>query len=109
REDRRLDLPALPRCGLCGGLLRPGVVWFGENLDHGLLERAWQAAEACQVMLVIGTSAVVQPAASLACAAQRSGAFVIEVNLEPTPHTSQVDVSLLGQAGDILPQLLAAP
>lgn len=109
REDRRLDLPALPRCQACGGLLRPGVVWFGENLDHGLLDRAWQAAEACQVMLVIGTSAVVQPAASLACAAQRSGAFVIEVNLEPTPHTSQVDVSLLGQAGDILPQLLAAP
>ncbi|MBI5521841.1 MAG: NAD-dependent deacylase [Desulfarculus sp.] len=107
REDRRLDLPDLPRCGACGGLLRPGVVWFGENLDHDLLERAWQAAEACQVMLVIGTSAVVQPAASLACTAKRAGAFVVEVNLEATPNTGQVDVSLLGRAGDILPLLLA--
>jgi NAD-dependent deacetylase len=107
REDRRLDLPALPRCPDCGGLLRPGVVWFGENLDPGLLDRARRAAQTCQVMLVIGTSAVVQPAASLALVAKQAGAYVIEVNMEATPHSDDVDVSLLGQAGQILPRLVA--
>ncbi|MFH1033111.1 MAG: NAD-dependent deacylase [Pseudomonadota bacterium] len=106
-EERRLDLPAPPRCPACGGLLRPGVVWFGESLDSQLLDRAWQAAQTCQVMLVVGTSAVVQPAASLALVARRAGAYVVEVNLEATPNSGQVDVSFLGQAGDILPRLLA--
>ncbi len=108
REERRLDLPAPPSCPLCGGLLRPDVVWFGENLDQELLERAWQAAQEAEVMLVVGTSAVVRPAASLATAAKRAGAFVIEVNLEPPPNSSQVDVSLLGKAGQVLPALLEA-
>ncbi len=107
REERRLDLPAPPLCPDCGGLLRPGVVWFGESLDGVLLERAWRAAQACEAMLVIGTSAVVQPAASLALVAKQAGAYVIEVNLAATPHSGQVDVSLLGRAGDILPQLVA--
>ncbi len=108
REERRLDLPAPPQCASCGGLLRPDVVWFGENLDGDLLDRAWQAAQEAQVMLVAGTSAVVQPAASLALVAKRAGAYVIEVNLEPTPNSGQVDLSLQGQAGDILPRLLHA-
>lgn len=106
-EQRRLDLPAPPRCPDCGGLLRPGVVWFGESLAPDLLERAWRAAQACQAMLVVGTSAVVQPAASLAQVAKAAGAFVIEVNTDPTPNTGRVDATLLGQAGQVLPALLA--
>ncbi len=105
-EERRLDLPAPPLCPECGGLLRPDVVWFGESLDDDLLGRAWRAAAESQVMLVVGTSAVVQPAASLAQVARRAGAYVIEVNLDPTPNTRQVDSSLLGRAGEILPLLL---
>lgn len=105
-EDRSLDLPLLPECGRCGGLLRPGVVWFGENLDQAILRMAWQAAESCDVMLVVGTSAVVQPAASLSSAAKGAGAFVIEVNLDPTPNSGMVDVSLLGRAADIVPALV---
>lgn len=104
-EDRKLDLPARPACRECGGLLRPNVVWFGESLDERILDAAWKAAASCQVMLVVGTSAVVQPAAGLASVAKQAGTFVIEVNLEPTPNSREVDVSLMGKAGEILPRL----
>ncbi|MFH1059094.1 MAG: NAD-dependent deacylase [Pseudomonadota bacterium] len=107
REERRLDLPAPPLCPACGGLLRPDVVWFGESLDQDLLDRAWRAAGNCQAMLVVGTSAVVQPAASLALVAKSAGAYVIEVNPDPTPNTGRVDVSLHAPAGEVLPALLA--
>ncbi len=106
-EDRELEGPAPPVCRECGAMLRPHVVWFGESLDPGILDTAWRAAGECQVMLVIGTSAVVQPAAGLASVAKQAGAFVIEVNLEPTPNSNEVDVSLMGKAGEILPQLMA--
>lgn len=105
-EERGLDLPAPPSCQECGGMLRPHVVWFGESLDSALLDRAWRSAAECEVMLVVGTSAVVQPAAGLASVAKQAGAFVIEVNLEPTPNSEEVDLSLMGQAGEILPELL---
>jgi NAD-dependent deacetylase len=108
-EERRLDLPAPPSCPGCGGMLRPDVVWFGENLDQALLERAWDAAQRAEVMLVAGTSAVVQPAASLAGAAKDAGAYVIEVNLEPTPNSGRVDASFLGKAGEVLPDLVGQP
>lgn len=104
-EERELDLPPRPACRDCGGQLRPHVVWFGESLDSAILEAAWQAAAQCRVMLVVGTSAVVQPAAGLASVAKQAGAFVVEVNLEPTPNSREVDVSLMGKAGEILPQL----
>ena len=107
--NRGLDLPPLPRCGQCGGLLRPGVVWFGESLDEAILQKALQAAQGCQVMLVIGTSAVVQPAASLSSVAKGAGAFVIEVNLDPTPNSGLVDVSLMGKAAEIMPALVERP
>ena len=85
--NRGLDLPPLPRCGQCGGLLRPGVVWFGESLDEAILQKALQAAQGCQVMLVIGTSAVVQPAASLSSVAKGAGAFCHRS--EPGSHAQQ--------------------
>ena len=104
--DESPDMGPLPRCESCGGLLRPHVVWFGESLDSDLLQRAVQAARTAEVMLVIGTSAVVQPAASLALEAKAAGAVVVEINLERTPHSDRLDFSLLGKAGEIVPRLV---
>ena len=104
--NRAVSLPELPpRCS-CGGLLRPGVVWFGEALPEAVLRQAFAAAERAQVFLVVGTSAVVQPAASLPLLARRAGGRVIEVNLDETPLSSDVDASFLGQAGELLPRLV---
>ena len=97
-----------PRCG-CGGVLRPDVVWFGEALPAEALRTAFEAAGSCDVMLVVGTSALVQPAASLPMVSKEHGAHVVEVNLEPTPLTAFVDESHHGRAGDILPRLLDLP
>lgn len=94
-----------PRCE-CGGLLRPDVVWFGEALPADALREAFDAAGSCEVFLVVGTSAVVQPAASLPMVAREHGAYVVEVNLEPTPLTSIAHESHHGKAGEILPRLL---
>jgi NAD-dependent deacetylase len=94
-----------PRCA-CGALLRPDVVWFGEPLPAEALQVACDAAESCDVFLVVGTSAVVQPAASLPMIARRRGAYVVEVNLGPTPLTSLAHESHHGKAGEILPRLL---
>jgi len=104
--DRSSDIGPLPKCQSCGGLLRPHVVWFGETLDPGLLQESVQAARDCQVMLVIGTSSIVQPAASLALEAKSGGAILAEINLEKTPHSHFMDFSLLGKAGDIVPKVV---
>lgn len=106
-EESRDELPPLPACPQCGNLLRPGVVWFGEQLPSGILSTALEAIARADVMLVVGTSSVVQPAASLAHVAKRSGAVTIEVNLEPTHNTGFMDFALHGRAGEILPQLVA--
>ena len=98
-----LDLP--PHCE-CGGMARPGVVWFGENLNPKIWATAEQAVRACDVLLVVGSSAVVYPAAGLVPLASAAGAKIIEVNLEATPLSHAVDFSFAGLAGTILPQLL---
>jgi NAD-dependent deacetylase len=98
----------VPRCRTCDGLLRPDVVWFGEALPRAELEAAVEAARACQVFFSIGTSGLVQPAASLAYAARNRGAVVVEVNAEPTPLTAKVDFALHGNSGEILPSLVKA-
>ena len=100
------NMGPLPTCRECGGLLRPHVVWFGESLDSALHSRAIEAARSCQVMLVIGTSAIVQPAASLALESKEAGAVVAEINLEATPNSGRMDIVLLGKSGEILPKLL---
>jgi NAD-dependent deacetylase len=108
RIAEKLDVPLQtipPRCQ-CGGLLRPDVVWFGEALPSEALQEAFVAAESCGVFLVVGTSAVVQPAASLPMVARTKGAYVVEVNLEPTPLTAIAHESHHGKAGEILPRLL---
>jgi len=100
------DLGTTPRCEDCKGLLRPHVVWFGENLDHDILQAALDASMNCDVMLVIGTSAVVQPSASFPVEAKSKGALVAEINIESTPLSSFADITLLGKAGDIVPRLV---
>ena len=104
--DRRAPLPKLPPHCACGGLARPGVVWFGEPLPDGMMKEAEHAAAAAQVLLVIGTSAVVYPAAGLIPYAKQAGAKVVEINLEETAASAVVDCLLLGKAAEILPQLL---
>jgi NAD-dependent deacetylase len=99
------DLP--PFCD-CGELLRPDVVWFGEQLPRDTMAEAQRWAQVAGVMIVIGTSATVQPAASLPVIALRSGAAVIEVNAEDTPLSAVTEVTLRGMAGEIMPQLAEA-
>ena len=104
--DRRVPLPKLPPHCQCGGLVRPGVVWFGEPLPDGMMKEAEHAAGAAEVLLVIGTSAVVYPAASLVPYARHGDAKVIEVNTEDTQFSKDVDAALRGKAGELVPQLV---
>jgi len=102
------DTESVPCCKVCGGLLRPDVVWFGEALPRDQLEAAVAAARSCDVFFSIGTSGVVQPAASLAHAARNRGAVVVEINAEPTPLTAKAKYALQGKSGEILPELVKA-
>ena len=107
REDTRgvSPSPASGTCPACGGLARPGVVWFGESLDPSDVVSALACCD-CDVFLTVGTSAIVHPAAGLVHEARRRGAFTVEINLEPTPASAVVDVAVHGRAEDILPRLL---
>jgi NAD-dependent deacetylase len=107
-ENTEVPLTEIPPRCECGSLLRPDVIWFGEGLPRKEFDRAFNAAEACKLMLVVGTSAVVQPAASIPLLAKQAGALVIEVNPDPTPITALVDLHLRGKAGEILPRLVEA-
>jgi NAD-dependent deacetylase len=107
RQDLRPSIPDLPpRCS-CGALERPGVVWFGEALPPSVWTRAEEAARRAKVFLVIGTSAVVYPAAGLVHLAKSAGAKVIEINIAETDVSGLADASLRGSAAEILPQLVA--
>lgn len=97
-----------PRCPRCGALLRPDVVWFGENLPTQALQAAWEAASACDLFFSVGTSALVEPAASLPFLALKRGATVVEINPQPTPLTPHATHILAGPAGVILPALVQA-
>jgi NAD-dependent deacetylase len=98
--------PEVPTCPRCGALVRPNVVWFEEALAEEPYRRAEAAARACDVCFVVGTSALVWPAAGLAVTARSHGALLVEVNLEPTDLTGTIDLSLRGPAGKILPELV---
>jgi len=102
------DVDAPPRCASCGAFLRPDVVWFEEMLPADALGAAEDAASRCDVLLVVGTSAEVYPAAALPILARRRGALVVEVNTETTPLSAQADYALRGPAGVVLPALVAA-
>jgi NAD-dependent deacetylase len=106
-NDKRIPFPEIPPKCECGGLLRPGVVWFGEPLPHRIWQDAENAARSSELFLVIGTSAVVYPAAGLARIAKSSGARVVEINIAETALTDGIDEFLQGPSGELLPQLIA--
>ena len=102
-EDRSTPLPELPpRCPQCGAPVRPGVVWFGEGIDHDVLQAAF-AATACDVFLSIGTSSVVYPAAGLVHEARRAGAFTAEINPVATDAAAVVELAIAMPAEEALP------
>ncbi|MHA1638286.1 MAG: NAD-dependent protein deacylase [Candidatus Thorarchaeota archaeon] len=103
----RLSSPAvsIPKCPDCGKNLRPDVVWFGEQLDPQIMNGVYQELEKADAILVIGTSALVQPAASFPLAVRQRGGHIIEINVEETPLTPYADVHLPGKAGEVLPRL----
>jgi len=104
--DGELDFEdGIPKC-TCGGLIRPDVVWFGEFLPADQFQLSEKAARNCDVFFIVGTSAVVYPAASLVQVAKSNGAYLVEVNIEETEASSIVDVSLFGESGKILPQIV---
>lgn len=104
--DMTADTP--PRCKKTGQRVRPGVVWFGESLPQDVLADAMRAAKTCDVFLSIGTSTVVEPAASLPFMALENGATVIEVNPDATPLTRYCSISLRGPSAEVLPALIKA-
>jgi NAD-dependent deacetylase len=100
------ELP-YPRCELCGRALKPDVVFFGEGIPMGAMVRANQEANNCNILLIIGTSGVVYPAADIPYAAKSGGAVVVEINVEDTPFTSSItDYFLKGSASTILPKIV---
>ena len=107
RRDVPVD-PCRPGCEACESLLRPHVVWFGEMLDPEQLRRALVAVDDCDYLIVAGTSAAVQPAASMPMTASRGGAFVLEVNPEPTDISPHMSEAVQEPSGVALPRLLEA-
>jgi NAD-dependent deacetylase len=103
--DPSADGSRIPLCP-CGGVMRPDVVWFGEQLPQDALHRAAEAARRCDVFLSVGTSAVVHPAASLPNLARQSGAFVVEINIERTGLSEIADECIAGKSGMVLPALV---
>jgi len=95
-----------PPCPKCGGRFRPNVVWFGEMLPHETIDRAMKAAYQAELFFTIGTSGVVQPAASLPLIAKQNGALVVEINLEPSEISHICDIKYHGKSGEVLPAIL---
>ena len=108
RADFAAQTEHPPRCPRCRAMLRPDVVWFGEMLPPEPLERAFAESAACDAMLVVGTSGLVQPAASLPMYARRAGSPIIEVNPNRSDITWMADIFLPGPAGQVLPKLVDA-
>ena len=100
--------PGPPACARCGSALRPDVVWFGEDLPRPALEAALETTRHCDVFLSVGTSGLVEPAASLPFVALEHGATVVEVNPAATPLTRRASLVLAGSAGEVLPRLVPA-
>ncbi|MBI5652743.1 MAG: NAD-dependent deacylase [Chloroflexi bacterium] len=95
-------------CPQCGAYLRPDVVWFGETLPRDALERAFREAMLCDALFSIGTSGLVEPAASLPRLAKQAGAFIVEINPAPTPISEIADAIVRGKAGQVLSELVRA-
>ncbi|MFA3783733.1 NAD-dependent deacetylase [Melioribacteraceae bacterium 4301-Me] len=96
----------VPKCKKCGGLIRPDVVWFGEMLPEDQYTQSEKAAQACDICFVVGTSAVVYPAAFIPLSAKQSGAYMVEINIEHTEFSYYANYSILGEAGKVLPLIV---
>ena len=106
-ETRKVDISEIPPRCQCGGILRPDAVFFGEMIPPDALERSRQLAADCDLMLVVGTSAVVQPAALMPIIAKQSGAKVVEINPERTPFTGDISSYLImGKAGRVMNRII---
>lgn len=105
-NDIKLSDNKVPKCEKCGGFIRPDVVWFGENLRGDAFPKGEKAAAESDICFVVGTSAVVYPAAYIPQTAKQNGAFVIEINIEDTELTGNCDYSIFGKSGEILPKIL---
>ncbi|KAL3685810.1 hypothetical protein R1sor_003832 [Riccia sorocarpa] len=107
--DARIPVMQLPRCKLCNGLLRPHVVWFGENLERKILCEVDEALEDCDLLLVAGTSAVVYPAAGYAPLVNALGGVVAEFNIDKTPASRHCNFKFRGPSATTLPEALGIP
>jgi NAD-dependent protein deacetylase/lipoamidase len=103
--DETVPYPEIPpRCPHCGGLIRPGVVWFGEGIEEDVMRQSIEALD-CDVFFTIGTSSLVYPAASLVHEAKARGAYTVEINVEATRASEQLDLALQGPAEKILDEI----
>ena len=108
-ETRKVDISEIPPRCECGGILRPDAVFFGETIPAEAMRRSRQAATDCDLMLVVGTSAVVQPAAMIPIIAKDNGAKIVEINPERTPLTDEIsDYLIMGEAGEVMNRIVAA-
>ena len=107
-DDERVPLPLPPACGACGGLLRPAVVWFGEMLSPTVFGAAWEAVKSCDLLLSLGTSGVVEPAASLVRVAAERGTSILEINLRPSALSCAAERVFPYKAADLLGRLKPA-
>jgi NAD-dependent deacetylase len=95
----------LPRCEKCGGMIRPDVVWFGENLPQDIFSKAESKAKEADICFIVGTTGIVYPAAYIPITAKEYGAYLVEINIQPTELTNSVDYSIIGKAGEVLPEI----
>lgn len=95
----------IPKCPKCGEIMRPGIILFGDSLPEQTLQKAQEASAGCEVFLSIGTSGLVEPAATLPYIAKGNGAYLVEINKEKTPLSDSADEVILGESGKILPML----
>ena len=101
-----IDTTEAPKCPNCEGMIRPDVVWFGEMLPQDVFTEAELKAEMSDICFIVGTSAVVYPAAYIPISAKQGGSYLVEINIEPTEISSSVDFSIQGKSGEILPEIL---
>jgi NAD-dependent deacetylase len=105
-SDIEIDPDKIPKCEYCGGKIRPDVVWFGEMLDPNIINSAFEESEYADLFFSIGTSGIIHPAASLPAIAKRSGAVLVEINMEKTPLTYIADYHINSKSGEYLPKLV---
>jgi NAD-dependent deacetylase len=102
------DEESLPKCKLCGGLIRPDVVWFGEMLPQKAFAKSEKVAADSDICIIAGTSAVVYPAAYIPLTARDAGSYLVEINVAPTEISGLVDYSIMGKSGEVVPAILEA-